>query len=98
MPKFIVERDIPNAGKLTEQELRAIARKSASVLRKMAPGIQWVHSYVTDDKLYCVYIATDEDAIREHARQGGFPVDRICRVREIIDPTTSESRPEEDVA
>jgi hypothetical protein len=91
MPKFVIERDIPEAGKLSPAQLQAISQKSCGVLREMGPQIQWVHSYVTDDKIYCVYLAPDEDAVREHARQGGFPANRISRVRSMIDPTTSES-------
>lgn len=91
MPKFVIERDIPEAGKLSPAQLQAISQKSCGVLRDMGPQIQWVHSYVTDDKIYCVYVAPDEDAVREHARQGGFPANRISRVRSMIDPTTSES-------
>jgi hypothetical protein len=90
MPKFVIERDLPGAGKLSPHDLQGISKKSCGVLRQMGPGIQWVQSYVTDDKVYCVYIAPDEAAVREHARQGGFPANRISRVREIIDPTTSE--------
>ena len=90
MPKFVIERDIPCAGKLTPAELQGISQKSCGVLRDMGPQIQWVQSYVTDDKVYCVYIAPNEDTIREHAQRGGFPANRIARVRTIIDPTTSE--------
>ena len=90
MPKYVIERDIPGAGKLAPHELQAISQKSCGVLRSMGPQIQWVHSYVTDDKIYCVYIAPNEEQVREHARQGGFPANRISTVREIIDPTTSE--------
>lgn len=90
MPKFVIERDIPEVGKLPPQQLRAIAQKSCGVLREMGPQIQWVQSYVTDDKIYCIYIAPDEDAIRKHAQQGGFPANRISRIRSVIDPTTSE--------
>jgi hypothetical protein len=90
MPKFVIERDIPEAGKLSPDQLQAISQKSCGVLRDMGPQIQWVHSYVTDDKIYCVYIAPDEDTVREHARQGGFPANRISQVRSMIDPTTSE--------
>lgn len=90
MPKYVIERDIPGAGKLTAQDLQGISQKSCGVLRKMGPQIQWLQSYVTDDKVYCIYIAPDEAAIREHARQGGFPANRISQVREIIDPTTAE--------
>lgn len=91
MPKFIIERDIPGAGKLTPAELQAISQKSCGVLRSMGPQIQWMHSYVTDDKVYCVYLAPSEAAVREHAMQGGFPANRISRVIAAIDPTTAES-------
>jgi hypothetical protein len=90
MPKFVIERDMPGLGKLSEDELKAAARKSNAVLRELGPGIQWLHSYVTGDKLYCVYLAPDEDIIREHAKRGGFPANRISAVRELIDPTTGE--------
>ncbi len=90
MPKFVIEREIPGVGKWPQEELRAASQKSCSVLRGMGPQIQWVHSYVTDDKLYCVYIAPDEEAVREHARQGGFPANRISRVATMIDPTAGE--------
>lgn len=90
MPKFVVEREVPGAGKMSPQELQAISQKSCSVLQKMGPQIQWLHSYVTDDKLYCVYIAPNEAAIREHAKQGGFPANRISAIRRMIDPTTAE--------
>jgi hypothetical protein len=91
MPKYVVEREIPNAGKLSSDELRAISQKSCSVLRNLGPQIQWVQSYVTDNKIYCVYIAPDRKLIEEHARQGGFPADSISQVKAIIDPTTGES-------
>jgi uncharacterized protein DUF4242 len=90
MPKYVIERDIPGAGKLARDELHAISQKSCGVLRKMGPQIQWVESFVTPDKIYCIYIAPDENAIREHARQGGFPANRISEVKTMIDPTTSE--------
>jgi cell division inhibitor SulA len=90
MPKFVIERNIPGAGKLSAQEFKAIAQKSCGVLQQLGPQIQWLHSYVTGDKVYCVYIAPSEDLIREHARQGGFPADRVSSVTRIIDPTTSE--------
>jgi hypothetical protein len=90
MPKYVIERDIPGAGKLTAQELQAISQKSCSVLREMGPQIQWVQSYVTDDRVYCVYIAPNEEAVRKHAQKGGFPANRISRIRTMIDPTTSE--------
>jgi hypothetical protein len=90
MPKFLIEREIPNAGKLSPQELQAVSQKSCSVLRGMGPSIQWVESYVTDNKVYCVYIAENEQAIRKHAEQGGFPANRISQIRGMIDPTTAE--------
>ena len=90
MPKYVIERDIPGAGKLSKQELRGISQTSCSVLRQMGPEIQWLHSYVTGDKIYCVYIAPNEKMIREHAQRGGFPANRISEVKTIIDPTTSE--------
>ena len=90
MPKYVIERDIPGAGKLSPQELQAISQKSCGVLREMGPQIQWVQSYVTDDKIYCVYVAPNEEAVRRHARQGGFPANRISRVQSVIDPTTAE--------
>ena len=90
MPRYVIERDIPGAGKLQGPELKAISQKSCTVLGGMGPQIQWVQSYVTGDKVYCVYIAPNADMIREHARQGGFPANRIEEVTAIIDPTTSE--------
>ncbi|HEY0006479.1 MAG TPA: DUF4242 domain-containing protein [Pyrinomonadaceae bacterium] len=90
MPKYIIEREIPDAGKLSEQELEAISRKSCGVLNNLGPQIQWVQSYVTDDKVYCVYIAANEEMVREHAKQGGFPANRISEVKSVIDPTTAE--------
>ena len=90
MPKYIIERDIPGAGKLSAGELKAISQKSCSVLNKMGPQIQWLQSYVTGDKIYCVYIATNEKAIRDHAQQGGFPANRVSEVTTVIDPTTAE--------
>ncbi|MFL6211173.1 MAG: DUF4242 domain-containing protein [Pyrinomonadaceae bacterium] len=90
MPKFLIEREIPNAGQLSAQELQAISQKSCSVLQQMGPRIQWVQSYVTGDKVYCVYIAPNEEAIREHAQQGGFPANRISEIKSVIDPTTAE--------
>ena len=92
MPKFVIERSIPRAGQLSPDQLQGIAQKSCSVLHELGPQIQWVQSFLTDDKIYCVYIAPDERLIREHAERGGFPADRISRVRAIIDPTTSEPR------
>ena len=90
MPKYIIERQIPGAGKLTANELKAISQKSCGVLRNMGPQIQWVHSYVTDDKIYCVYIAPNEATVREHAIQGGFPANSVARVHAVIEPVTSE--------
>ena len=90
MPKYVIERDIPGAGKLTAHELQGISQKSCGVLQSMRPQIQWVQSFVTDDKVYCVYVAPNEEAVREHARKGGFPANRISRVRTTIDPTTAE--------
>lgn len=90
MPKFVIERDIPGAGKLTSADLKAISQTSCGVLHKLGPQIQWVESYVTDDKVYCVYIASNEAAVRQHAVDGGFPANRISQVRAVIDPTTSE--------
>ena len=90
MPKFVIEREIPGAGKLSPQELRAISQKSCSVLQNLGPLIQWVESYVTSDKVYCIYIAPNEEMVREHARQGGFPATRVSEVKTIIDPTTAE--------
>jgi hypothetical protein len=90
MPKFVIEREIPGAGSKSKADWRPIAQKSCSVLEQVGPSIQWLHSYVTGDKLYCVYIAPSEEAVREHARRGGFPANRVSRVTEIIDPTTGE--------
>jgi hypothetical protein len=90
MPKFVIERDLPGAGKLSPADLKGVAQKSCSVLRGMGPQIQWVHSYVTDDKIYCVYVAPDEAAVREHAKQGGFPANKVSQVRTTIDPVTAE--------
>jgi len=91
MPKFVIERELTGAGKLPRQELQAISQKSCGVLREMGPQIQWQQSFVTDDKIYCIYIAPDEDAVKTHARKGGFPANRISAVRAVIDPTTAES-------
>ena len=90
MPKFLIERGIPGAGALSGVELQGIAQKSCGVLREMGPAVQWVQSYVTADKVYCVYVAPDEAAVREHAQRGGFPVDRVSRITGVIDPTTAE--------
>lgn len=91
MPKFVIERELPGAGKLSSNELHAISQKSCGVLRNLGPQIQWVHSYVTDDKIYCIYIAPDEKTIREHAKQGGFPANRVSEIKTVIDPTTAEN-------
>ena len=90
MPKFVIEREIPGLGKLSDPELREISQKSRTVLTELGPEIQWLHSYVTGDKLYCVYLAPDENLIKEHAKRGGFPANRISAVRRLIDPTTAE--------
>jgi hypothetical protein len=90
MPKFVIERDIPGAGKLTPQDLKAISQKSCGVLGKLGSQIQWVQSFVTADKIYCVYIAPNAEIVREHARQGGFPANRVSQVATVIDPTTAE--------
>lgn len=90
MPKYLIERDIPGAGNLSPVELQAVAQKSCGVLGALGPQIQWQQSYVTGDKVYCVYIAPNEDMVREHARQGGFPANRVSRITTIIDPTTAE--------
>ena len=90
MPKFVIEREIPGAGKLTPEQLQAISQKSCGVLKSMGPHIQWLQSFVTDNKIYCIYIAPDEETVRRHAQQGGFPANSIARVRSVIDPTTSE--------
>ena len=91
MPKYVIEREIAGAGKLSREQLQAISQKSCSVLRNLGPQIQWVESYVMDDRIYCVYIAPNEELIREHAGLGGFPANRISEVHAIIDPTTAES-------
>lgn len=90
MPKYVIERDIPGVGKLTPEQLQAVSQTSCGVLRELGPQIQWLQSYVTDDKIYCVYIAPDEETVRRHAQQGGFPANRISQVRAVIDPTTAE--------
>lgn len=90
MPKFLIEREIPGAGALSPQQLQGVAEKSCSVLRSMGPQIQWVHSYVTGNKIYCVYIAPDEKTVREHATRGGFPANSVAEIKATIDPTTSE--------
>ena len=91
MPRYLIERNIPNVGQLSPEELQAISQKSCSVLQGMGPQIQWVQSYVTNDRITCVYIAPNEEMVREHARQGGFPADSVTEVRAIIDPTTAET-------
>jgi hypothetical protein len=90
MPKFVIEREIPGAGKLTAAELKTISRKSCGVLSSMGPSVQWVHSYVTGDKIYCIYHATDESLVRRHAELGGFPANKISQVFGVIDPSTAE--------
>ncbi len=90
MPKYIIEREIPQAGNLSAEDLQSISQKSCGVLQSMGPQIQWVQSYVTADKIYCVYIAPNEDAVREHAQQGGFPANSVAAIKTIIDPTTAE--------
>jgi Protein of unknown function (DUF4242) len=90
MPKFVIERDISEAGGLSPEQLQAVSRKSCGVLREMGTQIQWVQSYVSNHKIYCIYIAPDEDAVRKHAQQGGFPANRISEIRSVIDPTTAE--------
>jgi len=92
MPKYVIERNIPGAGKMSAEQLQGISQKSCSVLQALGPQIQWVHSYVTGDKVYCVYIAPSEEMVREHAKRGGFPADRVSEVETIIDPTTAEAR------
>jgi uncharacterized protein DUF4242 len=89
MHKYVIEREIPGAGKLSAADLQGISQKSCGVLKELGPQIQWVESYVTDDKVYCVYIAASEDLVREHAKRGGFPANRVSQVRTIIDPTTA---------
>ena len=91
MPKYVIERDIPGLGKLTPQELQGISQKSCNVLSQLEPQIQWLQSYVTADRLYCVYIAPNAEAVQEHARRGGFPANRISEVKSVIDPTTAEA-------
>ena len=90
MPKYVIEREVPGAGKMSPADLKALSQKSCNVLNQLGPQIQWVQSYVTDDKIYCVYIAPNEEMVREHARIGEFPANKISQVRTVIDPTTSE--------
>jgi hypothetical protein len=92
MPKYVIEREIPGAGQLSSDQLQDIAAKSCDVLHNMGPDIQWQESFVTDDKIYCVYIAPNEDMVREHAKRGAFPINNVAAVRKVIDPTTSETR------
>jgi hypothetical protein len=92
MPKYIIERNIPGAGAMTPSDLRGVAQKSCGVLETMGPKVQWVESFVTPDKVYCVYIAESEALVREHARKGGFPADRVSEVKGRMDPTTAEPR------
>jgi len=91
MPKYVIEREIPNAGSLTRDEIQAISQKSCGVLKNLGPQIQWVESFVTQDKIYCVYIAPNDAMVREHARQGGFPANRVSEVKRMIDPTSAEA-------
>jgi len=90
MPKYVIEREIPGAGKMSPEQLRGISEKSCGVLKNLGPQIQWLHSYVTDDKIYCVYIAPNAEMVREHAKLGGFPANRVSQVGSVIDPTTAE--------
>ena len=90
MPKYVIERELPGAGRLSTEELRAISQKSNQVLADLGPEIRWLQSYVTEDKIYCVYVANDEDIIQEHARCGGFPATRVARVTQVIDPSTAD--------
>lgn len=90
MPKYLIEREVPGAGRMSHDALQALSQKSCGVLKNLGPQIQWVHSYVTDDKIYCIYNAPNEDIVRQHAIEGGFPANRISRVTSIIDPTTAE--------
>jgi len=92
MPKYVIEREIPGAGNLSPQELQSVSQKSCSVLQNLGPQIQWLHSYVTGDKIYCIYIAPSEEMVREHAQQGGFPANRISEIKTVIDPTTAEEK------
>jgi hypothetical protein len=90
MPKYVIERELPGAGKMSPADLHAVAQKSCGVLKQLGPKIQWLESYVTADKIYCIYIAPDEATVREHARQGGFPANRVSEIKTVIDPTTAE--------
>ena len=91
MPKYVIEREIPNAGSLTQDQIAAISQKSCSVLKGLGPQIQWIESFVTPDKIYCVYIAPNEEMVKEHAKQGGFPANRVSEVKRMIDPTSAEA-------
>ncbi|MFZ0746639.1 MAG: DUF4242 domain-containing protein [Terracidiphilus sp.] len=93
MPKFVIEREIPGAGSLTAERLQGISQKSCGVLQNLGPQIQWLHSYVTENKIYCIYIAPNEEMVREHAKQGGFPANSVSEVKTMIDPTTAETQP-----
>jgi len=90
MPKYVIERELPGAGRMSQEQLQGISEKSCGVLRSLGPQIQWITSYVTDDKIYCVYIAPNAEIVREHAKQGGFPANKVSQVRSVIDPTTAE--------
>ncbi len=90
MPQFVIEREIPGIGNLSDSEMQAVARKSVGILKDLGPGIKWLHSYVTGDKMYCVYLAPDEETVREHARRGGFPANRVSAVRRLIDSGTAD--------
>ena len=91
MPKYLIERELPGAGNLSQQQLQAVSQKSCSVLQNLGPQIEWVHSYVTGDKIYCIYNAPSEELIRQHAKQGGFPANRISEIKTMIDPSTAET-------
>jgi predicted Rdx family selenoprotein len=91
MPRYLIERELPGAGELSPEDLRGVARKSCGVLREMGPEVQWVQSYVTGDKITCIYVAPDEESVREHARRGGFPANKVLEIRTMIDPTTAEA-------
>ena len=97
MPRYVIERELPGVGDLSDEQLQAISQTSCGVLNVLGPQIQWVHSYVTGDRIYCVYIAPNEELIREHARQGGFPATRVSEVRAVIDPTTAERAPSQPI-
>jgi len=92
MPKYVIEREIPGAGNMSPQELQSVSQKSCSVLQNLGPQIQWLHSYITGDKIYCIYIAPNEEMVREHAQQGGLPANRISEIKTVIDPTTAEEK------